>query len=238
MEQNLSELIFQLQKNMREGEDLIRKIGLLQTVRNSVIMPEMITIPLPTGRAYLPLEDNKPPVELSKPYEIGKYPVTQELWESVMHSNPSRFKGSNLPVENVTWDEAVSFCENLSDSLHLKGEFRFRLPTEWEWEWAASGGSDKDFEVTDRTGWYVDNSKGRTHPVGEKDPNNFGLYDTLGNVCEWTASGYDLQGGLRVIRGGGWFIDPGDARVAFRFRDMPGGRDSFLGFRLARTITA
>lgn len=107
----------------------------------------------------------------------------------------------------------------------------FRLPTEAEWEWAASGGVREDQQVTPETGWYSDNSGGHTHPVGLKDPNAFGLYDTLGNVWEWTAT---VEDSYRVYRGGCWVLSARSARVAYRYRSVPGNRYGNLGVRLAR----
>lgn len=166
-------------------------------------------------------------------FSLGKYPVTQAEWAAVMGTNPSHFRGDpRLPVESVSWNEAVAFCERLSDAHGLTGTDRYRLPTEAEWEWAASGGVREDRGVTDDTGWYADNSGGTTHPVGQKKPNGFGLYDTLGNVWEWTAT--EERGSYRVDRGGSWDLTPAYARVAFRYWDALGDRFRYLGFRLAR----
>ena len=201
------------------------------TAPTTVTAPEMVRIPAPPGGAYTLLEgDGQRPVPIAA-FAIGKYPVTQAEWQAVMGTNPSHFKGDQLPVESVSWNEAVAFCERLSDLLGLTGDDRYRLPTEAEWEWAASGGVREDHRVTDDTGWYADNSGGTIHPVGQKKPNGFGLYDVLGNVWEWTATEW---GSGRVIRGGGWLGTPANARVANRFWHAPGGRNRDLGFRLAR----
>lgn len=230
MDQNLLDLISKLQKNAKEAEELIRKIGLHEKPQNSVMMPEMVYIPAPSGETYTLLEGAGAPVPVTA-FSIGKYPVTQREWAAVMGTNPSHFKGDQLPVESVSWEEAVAFCEKLSDAHGLTGSDRYRLPTEAEWEWAASGGIREDRGVTDDTGWYYDNSGGQTHPVGEKKANGFGLHDTLGNVWEWTES---ECGRNRVIRGGCWRYGPRNARVAYRFWFEPGGRNVGLGFRLAR----
>lgn len=192
--------------------------------------PEMVDIPAPPGGAYTLLEGDGAPVPLAA-FSIGRYPVTQAEWSAVMGSNPSHYQGDRLPVESVSWYEAVAFCERLSDSLGLTGSARYRLPTEAEWEWAASGGGGEDQRVTAKTGWYADNSGGRTHPVGEKVPNAFGIYDTLGNVWEWIQSKW---GSDRVIRGGSWCSIPAHARVARRCWYAPDDRDQYLGFRLAK----
>jgi formylglycine-generating enzyme required for sulfatase activity len=198
----------------------------------------MVLIRPPDGGAYLPLDKDYPtPVPMASTYWIGKYPVTNRLWRAVMGGTTPA--GRDLhPVVNVTCDDAQKFCQKLSEIRGLDGSTRalapFRLPTEWEWEWAAAGGVRVDGQVSDHTGWYSENSGGGTHPVGEKAPNNLGLYDTLGNVREWTASEYERNSAFRVFRGGSWSDDPGSARVADRPRYGPGARLDDLGFRLAR----
>lgn len=195
-------------------------------------VPEIIRIPAPRGGAYTLLEgDGQRPVPIAA-FAIGKYPVTQAEWAAVMGTNPSHFRGDpRLPVESVSWHEATTFCEKLSDAHGLTGTDRYRLPTEAEWEWAASGGVREDRRVTDDTGWYADNSGGTTHPVGQKKPNAFGLHDVLGNVWEWTATEW---GSGRVRRGGSWLDTPAFARVARRCGLALGVRFQSLGFRLAR----
>ena len=197
----------------------------------TIPVPEMVAIPAPPGEEYVVMETGHPCRVTT--FFLGRYPVTQAEWQAVMGTNPSYFKGDpRCPVENVSWDDAVAFCERLSDSLDLTGDDRYRLPTEAEWEWAASGGVREDRRVTDDTGWYADNSGGTTHPVGQKKPNGFGLYDVLGNVWEWTST--EELGSFRVYRGGSWGDTPANARVAYRSRDAPGDRYQDLGFRLAR----
>ncbi|MBR0324280.1 MAG: SUMF1/EgtB/PvdO family nonheme iron enzyme, partial [Bacteroidales bacterium] len=120
-------------------------------------------------------------------FYIGKYEVTQAEWKAVMGTNPSRHKGDNLPVENVTWFDCQEFIRKLNE---LTGK-QFRLPTEAEWEYAARGGKHSygakyagDNDI-DNVAWYGDNSNNTTHPVGLKRPNELGLYDMTGNVQEW-----------------------------------------------------
>ncbi len=161
---------------------------------------------------------------------IDKYEVTQAEYERVMRSNPSKFKGSNLPVESVTWVEADTYCKRVGK----------RLPTELEWEKAAKGGSDSiyswgdDGDMADVYAWYKNNSEGKTHPVGEKSPNGYGVYDMAGNVWEWTSSFYDKSGKHKVLRGGSWYADPNATRPAYRGTGIPGWRDSDIGLRCAR----
>ncbi len=195
----------------------------------------MVLIRPPDGGAYLPLDKGCPnPVPMANTYWIGKYPVTNRLWRAVMGGTTPLGKDTH-PVVNVSWDDAQAFCQKLSGIRGLDGSSRalapFRLPTEWEWEWAAAGGVRVDGQVTPNSGWSSATSDGDTHPVGGKEPNNLGLYDTLGNVWEWTESQW---GRHRVSRGGSWFDVPRFARVALRFWFEPGNRGDELGFRLAR----
>lgn len=196
----------------------------------TIPVPEMVAIPAPPGEEYVVMETGHPCRVTT--FFLGRYPVTQAEWQAVMGTNPSHFKGDQLPVESVSWNDAVAFCERLSDLLGLTGDDRYRLPTEAEWEWAASGGVRENRRVTDDTGWYADNSGGTTHPVGQKKPNGFGLYDVLGNVWEWTST--EESGSVRVFRGGCWCYSPACARVAPRNWFAPGVRYQNLGFRLAR----
>ena len=181
-----------------------------------------------------------------RPFAIGKYPVTQAQWRAVMGDNPSTFQGcDDCPVENVSWHDAQAYIRKLNI---LTGE-RFRLPTEAEWEYACRAnhytryaGSDD----LDAVAWYDGNSGGRTHPVGHKQPNAFGLHDMNGNVFEWTASAYvaEYDGSetkfandakvRRVLRGGSWFGGPVFARAAYRYWSDPADRVNDQGFRLAQ----
>ena len=200
--------------------------------------------------------DEKPQhrVRITKPFHLGKYEVTQEQWEAVMGNNPSAFKGARNPVEQVSWDDCQKFLDTLSAKTAGQGG-KFVLPTEAEWEYACRGGSATRFSFGDATrglgedAWYGDNSDQKTHPVGAKKPNAWGLYDMHGNVWEWCADWYDekyysntatddLQGpssgSRRVLRGGSWRIPAGVCRSAGRDSGMLGYRGTGLGFRVAR----
>ena len=165
-------------------------------------------------------------------FNIDKYEVTQAEFERVMGSNPSRFAGGwfgsnpNHPVESVTWHEAKAYCEKIGK----------RLPTEWEWEYAARAGSRTAYywgdEYDGAYSWSDRNSGGKTHPVGQKKPNAFGLYDMAGNVWEWTNSDYDASS--KVLRGGSWYNNPRHMRSASRYRNDPTGRNNGIGFRCAQ----
>ena len=186
-------------------------------------------------------------VTISQDYYIGKFEVTQELWEAVMGNNPSNWKAFDRPVEQVSWNDAQEFCAELS---RMTGK-RFRLPTEAEWEYAARGGKKSTnakysgSSSISNVAWYDGNSGSQTHPVGVLRPNELGIYDMSGNVWEWcqdwlgsysSASQTDPQGPSsgsgRVLRGGSWFDGAGDCRVSRRLYDFPVCRDSSLGFRL------
>ena len=178
---------------------------------------------------------------------MGKYPVTQRQWESVMGRNPSHRKGENRPVERVTWSEAREFLGKLS----RRGDgHRYRLPTEAEWEYAARAGSQANEEQSlSAMAWYSANSGNETHPVGEKLPNGWGLYDILGNVWEWcedwegaypTGPVVDPQGpasgSRRVIRGGSLFDLAETVGVAIRDYYVPTYDPDFIGFRCLREV--
>ena len=193
--------------------------------------------------------DEKPvhSVTLSGFY-IGKTEVTQALWKAVMGSNPSDFKGDNLPVERVSWNDCQKFIRKLNS---LTGQ-HFRLPTEAEWEFACRGGNNSrgykysGSNYIDNVAWYWDNSGGKTHPVATKSPNELGIYDMSGNVYEWCSdwkgdysSGAQTNpkgpydGSDRVHRGGSWCINAVGCRSSIRSSDSPGYRYGYLGLRLS-----
>ena len=195
-------------------------------------------------------DDEKPvhSVTLSD-YYIGETEVTQELWEAVMGSNHSRFKGNNQrPVESVSWKDCQKFIKELN---RLTGK-EFRLPTEAEWEYAARGGkysrgyTYSGSDNADEVAWYYDNSGDETHPVKTKKANKLGLYDMSGNVWEWCNDWYGgyqsysqtnptgpSKGEYRVLRGGSWGNFDWCVRVSFRYFNSPGTRNDNYGLRLA-----
>jgi formylglycine-generating enzyme required for sulfatase activity len=213
--------------------------------------------------------DEKPRhrVRITRPFYLGTTEVTQGQYRAVTGENPSHFKGSDdLPVENVSWNDAIAYCNKLSELEGLKPYYQFgpgvpsggdgyRLPTEAEWEYACRAGSTTRYSFGDDAAslgeyaWFDGNSGEKTHPVGQKRPNAWGLYDMHGNVWEWCRDGWDAdyyknspvadplgpsQAAFRVIRGGGWNFNPRHARSANRDWITPGLRYDFLGFRLAR----
>ena len=170
-----------------------------------------------------------------KNYEIGKYEVTQAEWEAVMGSNPSYFKGANLPVEQVSWDDVQEYLTKLNQ----KTGKQYRLPTEAEWEYVCYGGSQTEYcgsNDINAVAWHKENSGNQTHLAGQKQANGYGLYDISCNVWEWMEECWEGNCALRVLRGGSWFNRPQNARAANRDRYVTTVRDSTIGFRLARTL--
>ena len=212
-------------------------------------------------------DDDEQPVReviISRDFYMGVYEVTQAQWERVMgttleqQSDSSDFQGIygegvDFPMYHVSWEDARAFAERLN--VLEKCNACYRLPTEAEWEYAARAGTSTEYSFGDDVdqlgnyGWYRDNSGNETHPVGQKQPNPWGLYDIHGNVWEWVSDWYAVQyengtvtdptgtatGSNRVVRGGSWDNSAGFLRSAFRRFYSPGLRDGYLGFRLVRT---
>lgn len=181
-------------------------------------------------------------------YKIGQAEVTQDLWEAVMGSNPSRFKGAQLPVEQVSWDDCQAFIAKLNELTGMN----FRLPTEAEWEYAARGGNKSQGTMfagsanCPDVAWCSTNAGDTTHPVGQKQANELGLYDMSGNVNEWcndfyarytTAAQTDPQGPVAgtgmVYRGGAYNEGARLCRITYRSSQLSGYRSSRIGLRLA-----
>ena len=182
-------------------------------------------------------------------YAIGKYEVTQAQWQKVMGNNPSSYKGSNKPVEQVSWDDVQGFIRKLNQQTQQN----YRLPTEAEWEYACrSGGKEQEYcgsNNANSVAWYGKNSGSSTHDVGQKQANGSGLYDMSGNVYEWVSDWYDKgyyknsptnnpqgpsSGRRRVYRGGGWYDGAYVLRSADRYDISLGYRHYDVGFRLVR----
>ena len=193
-------------------------------------------------------------VRITRPFYLGKFLVTQEQWETVMGSNPSySIKGPQNPVVGVSWDD----CQQFFDKLNAKsgsGRGTFQLPTEAQWEYACRAGSTTEYCFGDdeaRLGeyaWYFNNSGDKTHPVGEKKPNAWGLYDMHGNVWEWCQDWYGAYGteavtdptgpatgSSRVFRGGGWNEPARFCRSANRYFG-PGFHIIGVSFRVSRVL--
>lgn len=164
-------------------------------------------------------------------FKMSKYQITQEQYENVMREKPSHFKGHNLPVDSVSWYDATEFCKKLTN-INTDG-ITFRLPTEEEWEYCAKGGENYKYagsDNIDEVAWYYNNSENKTHPVGLKKPNGFGLFDMSGNVWEWCSN--ILEKDYRMLRGGS-FNDGGyGARVDYRYSLNPNYANGLYGFRV------
>ncbi|MFH8713314.1 formylglycine-generating enzyme family protein [Streptomyces zaomyceticus] len=189
-------------------------------------------------------------------YALGAVPVTQDLYERVTGERPGTARGDRLPVEGVSWGEAVRFCNTLSAREGLRPAYRvpadesdgpawdrtadgYRLPTEAEWEHACRAGTtEARHGPLDEIAWHRGNSGERLHEVGGRRPNDWGLHDMLGNVWEWCWDVYDAEvyGSYRVLRGGGWFDEHWSCRASVRRRSHPTLRIDDVGFRLARTL--
>jgi formylglycine-generating enzyme required for sulfatase activity len=215
-------------------------------------------------------------------FYMGKYPVTQEQYQAVMRTNPSGFTTAvtgedknRLPVEQVTWYDAVEFCNKLSQLEGLTPAYTisgrtpatgypitsatvtanlsnngYRLPTEAQWEYACRAGIEDAYytgdEIDDDASWYNANSENTTHEVGQKDANEWGLFDMHGNVWEWCWDWFGnysgdqtnpigpTSGTTRVNRGGSWYSSPEGLRSACRNADLPSARFANLGFRVVR----
>ena len=181
-------------------------------------------------------------VTLTQDYWISKYPVTQAQYQAVTDSNPSRFSGSNNPVERVNWTEANNFAQSVGG----------RLPTEAEWEFAARGGNKSQGYIysgsnnLDNVAWYGNNNPYGTKPAGQKQPNELGIYDMSGNVFEWCNDWYGSYpenavtnptgpdtGDNRVFRGGDWYHNAQYCRVEYRGDGLPSYKHYYNGFRVA-----
>jgi formylglycine-generating enzyme required for sulfatase activity len=218
-----------------------------------LIQPGMFMMGSPESETGRYSDERQHQVRLTTPYYLGIYTVTQSEYARIMGSNPSDFKGDRHPVEQVSWEDATAFIQKLNGLPEEKTAGRlYRLPTESEWEYACRSGSSTAYcfgEGDARLGeyaWYDKNSGSKTHPVGQKAPNAWGLYDMHANVWEWCSDWYgDYPSGsvtdptgastsyCRVNRGGGWRDGAGHCRSAFRRGNAPSNRLNYLGFRLA-----
>lgn len=225
-----------------------------ESIKNSIGM-EMVLIPSGTFQMGSNESDDEKPIHsvtISQSFYMGKYEVTQKEWSAIMGTDPSFFKGDNLPVEQVSWNDIQEFIKKLNQK---EGGEKYRLPTEAEWEYAAKAGTNTKWHFGDNESqlgdyaWYSSNSNTKTHEVGQKKPNLFGLYDMHGNVWEWVQDWYGSNyyqsspktdpkgpssGSRRVIRGGSWLYFAESARSASRNFGSPEYRYNNIGFRLLR----
>ena len=227
-----------------------------KTVTNTIDMKFAL---IPAGEFTMGSEEydwEKPvhTVNISKPFYLSVYQLTQREWETVMGNNPSDFEGDNQPVENVSWNDVQEFIKKLNEK---ENTHKYRLPSEAEWEYAARAGTTTrysfggDDSELGKYAWYDENAGDKTHPVGKKEANPWGLYDMHGNVWEWVQDEWhdnydgapddgsaweDGSGALRVFRGGGWLNSARNCRSAYRCNYVPGSRSHILGFRLLQEM--
>lgn len=189
------------------------------------------------------------------PFLLAPYPVTNDLYFANIHNPPIPVDGAQTPVVNISWQDAISFCNVLSRKAGLKPCYSesidgeriicdwdsdgYRLPTEAEWQYACKAGTaGYRYGEIEKIAWYNENSEGRIHEVGSKEPNAWGLYDMLGNVWEWCWDLYDerVYGSYRIFRGGSWAEEARGCGATCRRRSHPSFCIDDLGFRLARSI--
>ena len=238
--------------------------------------PSMVKIPAGRFKMGDASEVDAPPHEVAiSEFLLDSFLVTQDQFQSVMHENPSRWKGGNNPVEQVRWSDAVRFCNKRSELEGLvpcydlktwKCNFEatgYRLPTEAEFEYACRAGTFSSYLSGDTPAklgdfaWFEKNSGGHPRPVGQKQPNAFGLYDICGNLWEWCNDFYQVdyyltappkdpagpeEGKTKVVRGGCWRASADNCRSGYRYNENPGYADvcfgyDIYGFRCARKIS-
>jgi formylglycine-generating enzyme required for sulfatase activity len=232
------------------NEPIIRTINLIDGIQIELVLIPAGEFDMGSPPSEVARNVDEGPVRrirISSPFYIGRYEITQAQWKAVMGNIWSNFKGIDLPVDAIPWSQAVEFCQRLSEREHET----FRLPTEAEWEFANRAGSTTAYSFGDdrsslaQHAWYNSNSRHKTHPVGRKKPNAFGLYDMHGNVWEWCSDWYDeyivdsiidptgpSEGCSRILRGGSWFSTLDLCRSANRGWNTPNIRDDDVGFRI------
>ena len=244
------------------GEERDFEIAPGVTMTFSWIPPGEFLMGSPEGEDRLAYNETQHRVTISKGFWMAQNETTQSQWQAVMGNNPSHFTGGDLPVESVSWNDTQRFIDKLNNSILASGGWKFALPTEAQWEYACRAGtttalnngknltSDANSTVSgsecsnlDQVAWYFQNSAWKTHPVGQKQSNAWGLYDMHGNVFEWCSDWYDDEpagdkdpsgpkmGEARLRRGGSYAGPANCCRAAYRFRSNPGVPADFCGFR-------
>lgn len=210
------------------------------------IAPGIFTMGSPKGeegRSFL--QERQVEVRITKSYWMATTEVTQGVWKKMMSGNPSKFKGDNLPVEMVCWEDAKDFVVKVNDSGVLPPGWKMDMPTEAQWEYACRAETKDAFGglAVDEAVWHMGNSAKKTQPVATKKANGWGLHDMHGNVSEWCKDWFEptLRGGAdpagpdmgeeRVVRGGNWFWHPQDCRAASRTSAKADCKESAFGFR-------
>lgn len=229
----------------KQGDTVINSVGM----KLVYIPPGQFTMGCPMSAEFGRDETPQHRVRISRGFYMGMHELTQAQYRAVTGSNDSQFRGDDLPVEQVSWQDAVRFCERLSQ----KEGRRYRLPTEAEWEYAARGGpSSRGYRYSgsdnpDKVAWHKKNSESATHSVGRKTHNELGLYDMSGNVSEYCSDWYEMDyyrrspsvdpqgpatGDIRAVRGGSWRSFSGHCRSTFRSGIEPKRRSKSIGFRV------
>ena len=231
-------------------EPVVRTIDLQDGIQLELVLIPAGEFDMGSPSSEIARENDEGPVrrtQISSPFYIGRCEVTQAQWRAVMGYHLIHFRGPDMPLDSVTWANATEFCTRLSE----RQPGTFRLPTEAEWEFACRAGSTTAYSFGANPSsliehaWFYTNSKNKTHPVGQKKPSAFGLYDMHGNVWEWCSDWYDEylaeatvdptgspEGSSRILRGGSWFCTPGPCRSANRGWNTPSIRDNDVGFRI------
>jgi formylglycine-generating enzyme required for sulfatase activity len=187
-------------------------------------------------------------VRITKSIAFSQFEITQAEWEEVMGTTPSAFKGDDRPVEQITYNDALKFCTEMSKRYGGV----FRLPTEAEWEYVARSGEKQLSAPVSELGWVFNNSGNKTQPVGKKKPNAWGIYDILGNVWEWCADSYQgdyysnspdtdplcisFTATEKVLRGGCYALDPNILRFSLRGGQLPNFKSQYIGLRIVREL--
>jgi formylglycine-generating enzyme required for sulfatase activity len=219
-------------------------------IRSHWVSAGQFTMGSPDSEANRGSDEVQHAVVISRGFLMAETECTQAQWQAVMGNNPSQFKGENLPVEQVSWEDATAFCAKLTDLHRKEGllppKYRWNLPTEAQWEYACRAGTTGAYAgELEAMSWHDKDSASTSHEVKSKQPNEWGLYDMHGNVWEWCsdwAAGYTTEGATdpvgatassaRVIRGGSWSNEPRVCRSASRLKDEPHNRNAGLGFRI------
>ena len=267
--------VYQMQQGALAPVEMRDEARSRRDPRLELVLPEMTKIK--AGNYWMGRGSSAHRVRLPRPIHVGVTPVTQALYEVVMGENPSHFKGERRPVEQVSFWEALEFCNRLSELEGETAPYRlyeqdgrrcvewlrsskgYRLLTEAEWEYCAKAGRETLYAGNHALGelaWYQDNARGKTHKVGQKLPNDWGLYDMCGNVWEWCfdewdEGAYDNRLGeqqldpvvahhpgapKRVRRGGCWLAFAASCGVSNRFSGAATQQTDDTGFRVARTL--
>ncbi|MFA4985434.1 MAG: formylglycine-generating enzyme family protein [Candidatus Brocadiia bacterium] len=240
----------------RKAEETRRKNAIQNWFDNAPL--RLVAVPAGTFEmgAWRYLSATPHRVNISRSFYVGVTEVTQGQYRALMKANPSGFQGADLPVDRVSWNEAMEFCRKLTVAERRRGnlpeKIEYRLPTEAEWEYCCKAGSTTEYSFGDDArllgdyGWFEDNSGKKTNPVAAKKPNPWGLYDMHGNVWEWCLDWYEEfltdgelsdptgpeSGQARLLRGGSWNVPAGRCHSTCRFRFSPDGKYYAVGFRV------